>query len=79
MSEVNITELNKFVPELIALYRRCEDAKEAFNAGVDAAVSASRARKTVVRKLIKAVATDKKDEVAAEAAETSDLIAAVRA
>ena len=74
---INVGELKRLLPELLALADRKADAAETFAAGVDAAAYRCGASKKALRKLVAAMAKDKTADAGAEAAELSDLIDAV--
>lgn len=43
MSQINLTELKEFIPELLALYTNKVEHADAYSAAIDAAAKASKA------------------------------------
>lgn len=74
---VNLTELRRMLPELLALAGAKADAAAMFSAAVDAAAYHSQASKGAIRKLVAAMHADRLREAREEAAELADLIEAV--
>lgn len=74
---VNLTELRRMLPELLALAGAKADAAAMFSAAVDAAAYHSRVGKSAIRKLVSAMHADRLREAREEATELADLIEAV--
>lgn len=74
---INLDELKRMLPELVALAGKRQDAADCFAAGVDAAAYASHASKAAIRKLVTAIHKDTTRAALADASEVADLIEAI--
>lgn len=74
---VNLDELKRMLPELLALAEKKADAAAMFGSGVDAASYRSRASKSAIRKLVTALHKDKAKAALEDATEVADLIEAM--
>lgn len=74
---VDVDELKRMLPELLALAERKADATDALAAGLDTAAYRCRVSKKAIRNLVKAMSKDKTRDMFAEAVELADLIEAV--
>jgi uncharacterized protein (UPF0335 family) len=79
MSEttINLTELEKHLPELEALWQDKDDATLQYAAGIDAVSEECGIDKKVLRKLVTARKKDKTQEALEESQELADVIAAL--
>lgn len=75
MSAVNLTALRECIPELLALNTERADAALKFSAGIDAVSERTFVEKSILRKVVKALAADKAEAAKTEADELSELMA----
>lgn len=75
MSAVDLTALRECIPELLALNTERADAALKFSAGIDAVSERTFVEKSILRKVVKALAADKAEAAKTEADELSELMA----
>lgn len=71
---VNLTALKECIPELLALNTERADAVLKFTAGIEAVSEKTFVDKSILRKVVKALASNKADDVKTEADEISELM-----
>jgi hypothetical protein len=74
MNHVNLTALKECIPELLALNTERADAALKFTAGIESVSKATFVDKSILRKVIKALAADKTEDTKSEADNISELL-----